>query len=96
MNTAILKNWGITLNCGGYLDPMLAKKQLHGFICDDSRGVFPDGMRITTSNINYVIDKESCKIVVTRNTHYTIFADEINPEYKKQFPNAYEQLGKPL
>lgn len=48
----------------------------HGYIYNDSRGIFRDGERIRTSAIKQIVEIEGLLYVETRNTIYKI----LNPE----------------
>lgn len=92
MNTAIMKYWSITSNQDGFTPPELLIYRLQGIIYNDSRGAFPDGSRLHTSSIQRITDCGSHKLVETKNTVYMVSLEDVNPDYEKQFPGAYERL----
>lgn len=44
----------------------------HGYVYNDSRGVFPDGERVRTSYIVNIYEKGGHSIIETRNTMYRL------------------------
>jgi len=93
MNTAIMKNWSITSNQCVFIAPELQRYILQGNIYEDSRGLFPDGSQVHTSSIRDIRDCGTHKVVATSRTEYKVFPDDIDSEYEKAFPGAYERLS---
>lgn len=92
MNTATVKNWSIATDNNGFTAPELTRYILQGNIYDDSRRAFPDGTPIYTSSIRSITDCSTHKLVETRNTVYTVCADDVDPGYEEAYPGAYERL----
>jgi len=92
MNTATMKCWSVLSNQDGFKASELVIYNLQGYVYDDRRGKFSDGASIKTSAIRSVTDHGTHKIVSTRNTDYTVFPHDVDPEYEKKFPGAYERL----
>lgn len=93
MNTATMKNWSVTTNQNGFIPPELLQYILQGNIYDDSREYFPDGSQVHTSAIKNIEDRETYKVVITSRTEYKVFPYDVDPEYEKAYPNAYERLS---
>ena len=92
MNFQTIKKWSIGTK-PSYIAPELARSCLQGEIYNDCRGKFADGHPVITSGIENVIDEGSHKIVVTKNSRYWIFPEDVDPEYEKKFPSAFERLS---
>lgn len=92
MNTATMKCWSVASNQNGFIAPELLVYRLQGNIFDDSRGMFPDGSQVHTSPIRKITDCGTHKLVETNSTIYTVHPEDVDPEYEKQFPGAYERL----
>jgi hypothetical protein len=91
-NKAVMKNWSLTSDNSGYLASELTSCKLQGQIYEDSRKQFPDGSQIITSQILGIVGPGPYKIVITQNTCYTVYPDDVDPEYEKMFPGAFERL----
>jgi|GEM_PF-2352844 len=92
MNTAIMKNWHISNTSDGFTAPELVKHTLVGEIFNDSAERFSDGDRIRTSAIQNIRILADHKIIETANTQYVIYPENIDHEYERQYPGAYERL----
>jgi len=92
-NTAIMKNWSIGSNQDGFKSPELVRLHLSGNIHDDSSERFNNGDYVSTGSIVEVVDCESHKIVSTGRADYTVYPDDVDPEYERQFPGAYKRLA---
>lgn len=87
----IIKNWCITSNQNGFTSPENLKYYLNGDVYGNIK--FKDGTHVSTSSIQSVIELENCKQIYTRNSTYHVFKDEVNLDYEKEYPNAYERLN---
>ena len=95
---AILKNWSVVnRNTNPFSAPELSIPCLQGNIYNDGNGRFADGTLVSTSMINDVINRGDFKEVITRSgTIYKVFKNDVDEEYEKIFPKAYERLGNTL
>lgn len=93
MNTAIMINWSITSSQNGFIAPELQRYILVGNIYEDSRRYFPDGSQVQTGSILEIKDCGTHKLVSTSRTEYKVFPDDIDLEYERAFPGAYERLN---
>ena len=86
----ILKNWCV----GGdnWMAPECRTYRLHGNVYGHSR--FDDGSPVTTSRIVAIKDKGDHKEVSTGSgSVYMLYKDDVDPDYEKEYPNAYERLS---
>jgi len=93
MNTALMKNWSITNNQSGYTPTELIKYYLNGNIYNDGYGRFEDGFLATTSKILEVVDCEDHKVVITKATEYSVYPADVDEEYEKEYPDAFNRLN---
>lgn len=86
-----LKNWLITTNQNGFIPPELVENYLHGNVYGHPK--FNDGDPINTSPIRGISDCGEYKIVKTKNTEYTVYPEDVSPEYEEKFPDAFNRLS---
>jgi hypothetical protein len=94
-----LKDWSVTSRGSEFTAPELRIPCLQGEVYGHPR--FEDGTLVVTSGIKGIMSIETKekeviverkKIVITRNTEYNIFPEDIDPEYERQYPGAYDRL----
>ena len=93
MKTAIMKNWSIQTTQNGFKAPEQVGFVLVGEIHEDSAERFDDGDPIRTTRIRDVVNHGDYKTVETNNTMYTVRPEDIDPDYEKAYPGAYERLS---
>ena len=85
-----LKNWCV----GGdnWTAPECRAYHLYGEVYGHPN--FEDGASVKTSRIVAIEDKGDHKEVSTGSgSVYVLYKDDVNPEYEKEYPNAYERLS---
>ena len=86
-----MKCWGVITDQTGFKAPETVKQCLVGNIYNDSR--FANGDPVKTSAIHNIVDYGDYKEIETATgTKYAVYPDDIDPEYERQFPRAYERL----
>jgi hypothetical protein len=92
MQHARMKNWSISANKGEeYQAPECRTNRLYGFAYGHPK--FPNGHPVETSTIISITDQGTHKIVLTRNTEYEIWPEDINPVLEKAFPGYYQRMA---
>ena len=86
----ILKNWYLSGKL--WFHPCKPEDTL--VLCGEAyeHAFYKNGRLITTSLIQKVETKEDHKEVHTLNSIYWIYPEEVNQEYKNQYPDCYNQL----
>jgi len=85
-----LENWCVTCD-NPFQAPEARTPRLHGKVFNHPK--FEDGKSINTSGI-MAFNSEENKIIVRSGKLYEL--GEVDPNYEKEFPNAYERLIKSL
>lgn len=89
----ILKKWSVGCR-NPYIAPELQKPCLNGDVYNHPNSErFPNGKYITTSSIQSIVDHDEYKEIQTHNTSYVIYPENVDPEYEKEYPNAYQRLS---
>jgi len=76
----LIKNWAL-------INP----NRLNGKVYNHTN--FADGDVVNTSSVINIIDCDTYKILETHNTNYKVFAEDVNEDYEKCYPNAYNRLN---
>ena len=84
-----IKNWSMMAN--PYQAPEIQIHFLRGNVFGHPR--FKDGSQVDTSSIVGIDDHGEYKIVHTQNTDYKVIMSDVDPEYEKLFPGAYDRLS---
>ena len=84
-----LKNWSIG-PANPFVAPEVVSYIAFGNVFDNPR--FKNGTYIHTSKIMKIVHCDDYKEIHTRNSVYIVRPENVDPDYEREYPNAFKRL----